>query len=142
LGCYEISLGDTLGVSTPITTIRLLDYLTRSPGNIPLSRLAVHFHDTYGMALSNVWISLLYGISTIDSSIAGLGGCPYAKGAQGNVSTEDVLYMLYGSNISTGGINIEHVLETSQWLKDTIGLTSRSRAGSALQHHRNRNRIE
>eukprot|EP01035_Chromulina_nebulosa_P018604 gene18604-24333_t len=93
LGCYEVSLGDTIGIGTPGSTSALLDELT---SDIPSDKLAVHFHDTYGQALANILIALQYGINVIDSSISGLGGCPYASGASGNVATEDVVYMLQG----------------------------------------------
>ncbi len=99
IGCYEISLGDTIGVGTPIATRKLIDAVTR---DIPVERLAVHFHDTYGQALANILVSLQAGISVVDSSIAGLGGCPYARGASGNVATEDVVYMLDGMGIHHG----------------------------------------
>lgn len=98
MGCYEISLGDTIGTGTPFKTATLMQTVLKS---VPKNQLAVHFHDTFGQALVNIYVALSYGIATIDSSIAGLGGCPYAKGASGNVATEDVLYMLRGMNIET-----------------------------------------
>lgn len=99
MGCYEISLGDTIGVGTPIATQKMLDAVL---GVVPLCALAVHFHDTYGQALANILVALQMGINVIDSAVAGLGGCPYAKGASGNVATEDVVYMLHGMGIATG----------------------------------------
>jgi len=99
MGCREISLGDTIGTGTPGKVQQLLTALTQ---NIPIEKLAVHFHDTYGQALANIFAALQMGISTIDSAVAGLGGCPYARGASGNVATEDVVYMLNGLGISTG----------------------------------------
>ena len=99
MGCYEVSLGDTIGVGTPGSTQRLLDRLLRQ---FPADKLAVHMHDTYGQALSNILIALQHGIAVIDSSVAGLGGCPYASGASGNVATEDLVYMLDGLGIKHG----------------------------------------
>lgn len=99
LGCYEISFGDTIGVGTPLKTGQLLQSVMRV---IPAKNIAVHFHDTYNQALANIYVALENGIRVIDSSIAGLGGCPYAKGATGNVATEDVVYMLHGMGIQTG----------------------------------------
>lgn len=99
MGCYEISLGDTIGVGTPPKIKRLLEVVSR---HVPLKYLAVHFHDTYGQALVNIYSALEFGIGIIDSSVAGLGGCPYAKGASGNVATEDVVHLLHGMGIDTG----------------------------------------
>tara|TARA_R110002124_G_scaffold63531_4_gene174107 strand:- start:989 stop:1906 length:918 start_codon:yes stop_codon:yes gene_type:complete len=99
MGCYEISLGDTIGVGTPIATLTMLNAVCNL---VPKSAIAVHFHDTYGQALANILVALQLGINIIDSAVAGLGGCPYAKGASGNVATEDVVYMLNGMGISTG----------------------------------------
>jgi len=98
MGCYEVSLGDTIGTGNAGSTSRLLDVVTAS---VPVDKIAVHFHDTYGQALSNIYVALQYGISVVDASTSGLGGCPYAKGASGNVATEDVVYMLNGMNITT-----------------------------------------
>uniref|UniRef100_A0A3P8U9Q8 hydroxymethylglutaryl-CoA lyase n=1 Tax=Cynoglossus semilaevis TaxID=244447 RepID=A0A3P8U9Q8_CYNSE len=99
MGCYEISLGDTIGVGTPGSMSQMLAAVTRE---VPLNALAVHCHDTYGQALANILVALQMGISVVDSSVAGLGGCPYAQGASGNVATEDVVYMLHGLGIQTG----------------------------------------
>ena len=99
LGCYEISLGDTIGVGTPASIIAMLELVSRATGT---NKLALHCHDTYGQALSNIYASLQLGIQTIDSSVAGLGGCPYAPGASGNVASEDVIYMLDGLGINSG----------------------------------------
>ena len=99
MGCYEISLGDTIGVGTPASTQQLLDHLL---GCLPSDKLAVHMHDTYGQALANILIALQQGIAVVDSSVAGLGGCPYAEGASGNVATEDLVYMLNGLGIEHG----------------------------------------
>ena len=110
LGCYQISLGDTIGVGTPLQTRKLLDRLL---DRIPADQLAVHFHDTYGQALANILAALQAGIMTIDSSVAGLGGCPYARGASGNVATEDVVYMLNGLGIKHG-VNLTNLIEVGR----------------------------
>lgn len=112
LGCYEISLGDTIGVGTPLKTKQLIEQVSK---NIPLNQLAVHFHDTYGQALANIFAALELGIATVDSSIAGLGGCPYAKGATGNVATEEVLYMLNGMNIKTN-VDFQAILNVAKFI--------------------------
>lgn len=128
-GITELSLGDTIGVATPGDVMDLLDaFDTRG---IARSLLAVHFHDTYGQALSNTLTALLEGITTVDSSIGGLGGCPFAKSATGNLATEDLVWQLHGLGISTG-INFEALLDTSRWLGDTTGLTIRSKTAIAL----------
>ncbi|HLW59438.1 MAG TPA: hydroxymethylglutaryl-CoA lyase [bacterium] len=123
MGCYEISLGDTIGAATPGEVTALLDALGRdlSPG-----MLAVHFHDTRGTALANVLAALLWGISTVDSSAGGLGGCPYAPGASGNLATEDLLYMLHGMGIETG-VNLYEVAEASRLLAGALGHSLPSR---------------
>ena len=128
MGCYEISLGDTIGVGTPLKAKRMLEYTSR---NIPISSLAAHFHNTYGQALANVFALLEEGLSVIDSSIAGLGGCPYAPGASGNLATEDVVYMLHGMGIKTG-INMKELLKAATFICDRLGIPSRSNAGFAL----------
>ena len=117
LGCYQISLGDTIGVGAPLQTRELLDRLLE---RIPADRLAVHFHDTYGQALANILVALQAGITTIDSSVAGLGGCPYARGASGNVATEDVVYMLSGLGIEHG-VNLEKLIETGRNICKILG---------------------
>ncbi|MCY4149661.1 MAG: hydroxymethylglutaryl-CoA lyase [Gammaproteobacteria bacterium] len=116
IGCYEISLGDTIGVGTPVATQELIDTVSR---DIPVDRLAVHFHDTYGQALANILVSLQAGISVVDSSVAGLGGCPYARGASGNVATEDVVYMLDGMGIHHG-IDLNMLIATGQAICDLL----------------------
>lgn len=128
-GITELSLGDTIGVATPGDVIDLLNALDAR--GIARSELAVHFHDTYGQALSNTLTALLEGITTVDSSIGGLGGCPFAKSATGNLATEDLVWQLHGLGISTG-INFEALLDTSRWLRDTTGLTIRSKTAIAL----------
>ena len=117
MGCYEISLGDTIGIGTPGTTHKLLETMT---SEIPENLLAVHFHDTYGQALANILIALQYNINVIDSSISGLGGCPYADGASGNVATEDVVYMLNGLDIKTN-INIDLLVQASNFIDTYLG---------------------
>jgi len=128
-GITELSLGDTIGVATPGDVIDLLNALDAR--RINRSLLAVHFHDTYGQALSNTLTALLEGITTVDSSIGGLGGCPFAKSATGNLATEDLVWQLHGLGISTG-INFEALLDTSRWLRDSTGLTIRSKTAIAL----------
>ncbi len=128
LGCYEVSLGDTIGVGTPG---EVQDLLQKTMLNVPLPQLAVHFHDTYGQALANIFAALQMGISTVDSSVAGLGGCPYAKGASGNVATEDVVYMLNGLGIETG-VDLTKLSEVGSWISAKLGHGTRSKAGKAL----------
>ena len=128
-GITELSLGDTIGVATPGDVIDLLDELDAR--GIARSLLAVHFHDTYGQALSNTLTALLEGITTVDSSIGGLGGCPFAKSATGNLATEDLVWQLHGLGISTG-INFDLLLDTSRWLRDKTGLKNRSKTAIAL----------
>jgi len=130
MGCYEISLGDTIGVGTPLKAKRMLDAVA---AKIPMEQLAVHFHDTYGQALANIYAVMEEGIAVIDSSVAGLGGCPYAPGASGNVATEDVLYMLKGMGIETG-VDLQKVIETGHWIADQLGRRSGSK--TALACHR------
>jgi hydroxymethylglutaryl-CoA lyase len=128
LGCHELSLGDTIGVGTPASTIAMLQAVEYA---VPKEKLAVHFHDTYGQALVNILVSLEQGITTIDSSVAGLGGCPYAKGASGNVATEDLVYMLDGLGIDTG-IDIDKLVDAGEFICSVLGRESRSKAGLAL----------
>jgi hydroxymethylglutaryl-CoA lyase len=127
-GCYEVSLGDTIGVGTAGQAQALVDKLARV---VPVERLAAHFHDTYGQALANIHAVLQSGISVIDSSVAGLGGCPYAKGATGNVATEDVVYMLRGMGIETG-VDMDKLLEAGRFISDYLGREPVSRAATAL----------
>lgn len=132
-GITELSLGDTIGVATPGDVIDLLNACDAR--GIARSLLAVHFHDTYGQALSNTLTALLEGITTVDSSIAGLGGCPFAKSATGNLATEDLVWQLHGLGISTS-INFEALLDTSRWLRDTTGLAIRSKTAIALMDNK------
>ncbi|KJE36436.1 hydroxymethylglutaryl-CoA lyase [Thalassospira sp. HJ] len=132
MGCYEISLGDTIGTGTPTKAQVMIDAVAK---HVPIEKLAAHFHDTYGQALANLLAVLQMGVATIDSSVAGLGGCPYAKGASGNVATEDVVYMLNGLGIETG-INLEKLAETGSWICDQIGKSSASKVNLALAAQR------
>lgn len=129
MGCYEISLGDTIGVGTPASVQKMLNAVK---ARIPVEKLAVHFHDTYGQALANIYSALQNGISVIDSSIAGLGGCPYAKGASGNVATEDVLYLLNGLNITTN-IDMDKLLKAGWFISEKLGKASNSKVSTALK---------
>lgn len=128
MGCYEVSLGDTIGVGTPRATRLLLENVLKE---VDVSKLAAHFHDTYGQALVNLYTALEYGVSTVDSAVAGLGGCPYARGASGNVATEDVLYMLNGMGVSTG-IDMNKLLVASSYISDILGRPPVSKAANAL----------
>ena len=128
MGCYEISLGDTIGVGTPVKFKRMLDAVMRE---VPVDKLAVHCHNTYGQALVNIYTSLEYGINKVDAAVAGLGGCPYAKGASGNIATEDVLYMLNGMNIKTG-VDLEQVISIGNWICGELDRDNQSKVGLAL----------
>jgi hydroxymethylglutaryl-CoA lyase len=129
MGCYEVSLGDTIGTGTPGKTQKLLEVVSK---RIPLEKLAGHFHDTYGQALANILASLECGMATFDSSIAGLGGCPFAPGATGNVATEDVVYMLNGLGVQTG-IDLNGLLDAADFICGVLGRPTSSRAGRALR---------
>ena len=128
MGCYEISLGDTIGVGTPGRTRAMLAAVS---GRVPISRLAGHFHDTYGQALVNVYAALEMGVATFDSSVAGLGGCPYAKGATGNVATEDVVYMLHGLGIATG-VDLDALIDAGEFIGAALGRPTNSKVARAL----------
>lgn len=128
MGCYEISLGDTIGTGTPVKTRAMLQAVKAV---VPVSKLAVHFHDTYGQALANILVALEEGIAVVDSAAGGLGGCPYAKGASGNVATEDVLYMLQGMGITTG-VNLSAVVLAGRFIAAEVGKSVVSKAGLAL----------
>lgn len=128
LGCYEISLGDTIGVGTPLKAKRMLEAVAAA---VPIEKLAAHFHDTYGQALANLYAVLEEGISVIDASVAGLGGCPYAKGASGNVATEDVLYLLNGLGIKTG-VDLDKLVTTGEWISEQLKRHNGSKVGQAL----------
>ncbi|OGA55463.1 MAG: hydroxymethylglutaryl-CoA lyase [Betaproteobacteria bacterium RIFCSPLOWO2_12_FULL_65_14] len=128
MGCYEVSLGDTIGVGTPVKARAMIEACAK---RVPLERLAGHYHDTYGQALANIYASLELGVSTFDASVAGLGGCPYARGATGNVATEDVVYMLQGMGIDTG-VDLDRLVGIGQWICGVLGKEPASRAGRAL----------
>ena len=128
MGCYEVSLGDTIGVATPADVELLLDVVT---ARVPVERLAVHFHDTYGQALANILVGLEHGVATVDSSVGGLGGCPYAPGAAGNVATEDVLYMLNGMGIATG-VDLGKIVAAAWFISDVLGRPPKSKVALAM----------
>jgi hydroxymethylglutaryl-CoA lyase len=133
MGCYEISLGDTIGTGTPASIVRMLEHVAR---RVPVERLAGHYHDTFGMGVANVHASYEFGLRTFDSSIAGLGGCPYAKGATGNVATEDVVYLLHGIGADTG-TDLEALADVGAWISKSLNRPSGSRVGRALLAKRN-----
>ena len=127
-GAYEVSLGDTIGVGTPASVERMLDVVAK---RVPVAQLAGHYHDTYGMAIANVHASWRLGVRTFDSSISGLGGCPYAKGATGNVATEDVVYLLHQLGAETG-IDLNALIDTSAWISERLGREPNSRVARAM----------
>ncbi len=131
MGCYEISLGDTIGVGTAGPVKNLVETLAQ---DIPLEKLAVHMHDTYGQALTNIYAALEMGVSVVDSSVAGLGGCPYAAGASGNVATEDLVYLLNGLGIEHG-VNLQKLIIAGNNICQTLGKTTGSKAAQALNRH-------
>jgi hydroxymethylglutaryl-CoA lyase len=128
MGCYEVSLGDTIGTGTPRRAQAMVEAVA---GGGPLERLAVHFHDTYGQALANVLACLELGVATVDGSVAGLGGCPYARGASGNLASEDLLYMLNGLGIETG-VDLDALLAAGRFITDHLGRPPRSKVSRAL----------
>ncbi|WP_345847895.1 hydroxymethylglutaryl-CoA lyase [Shewanella algae] len=128
LGCYEISLGDTIGVGTPLKARKMLETVAE---RVPVERLALHFHDTYGQALANILACLETGVSVIDTSVAGLGGCPYAKGASGNLASEDLVYMLHGMGIDTG-IDLNKLAQAGRQISQQLGRKTSSKVARAL----------
>ncbi|KAI5073012.1 hypothetical protein GOP47_0013118 [Adiantum capillus-veneris] len=130
MGCYEVSLGDTIGAGTPGNVLPMLEAVMDVA---PVDKIAVHFHDTYGQALANIFLALQMGIKAVDSSVAGLGGCPYAKGATGNVATEDVLYMLGGLGVQTN-VDIQKVIAAGEYICEQIGRQNTSKAAVALRN--------
>ena len=128
MGCYEVSLGDTIGVGTPAKARAMLKAVA---AEVPMPALAIHVHDTWGQALANVLACLEEGVAVVDSAVSGAGGCPYAKGASGNVASEDVVYMLHGLGIRTG-IDLPLLAETGRWLAGLLGRETGSKAGKAL----------
>jgi hydroxymethylglutaryl-CoA lyase len=127
LGCYEVSLGDTIGVGTPAKARAMLAAVA---AEVPMSALAIHFHDTRGQALANILACLELGVAVVDSSVSGAGGCPYARGATGNVASEDVVYMLHGMGIATG-IDLDKLVETGRWLSTQLARDNGSKVGKA-----------
>ena len=128
LGCYEVSLGDTIGVGTPHKARAMLQAVA---AEVPMPALAVHFHDTYGQALANILACLEAGVRVVDAAVSGTGGCPYAKGASGNVATEDVVYLLHGLGMQTG-VDLPQLVETGRWLAGLLGRESGSKVAQAL----------
>ena len=128
MGCAEISLGDTLGVGTPGKTQAMIEAVARA---VPVDRLAGHFHDTYGMAIANIYAALASGIATFDASVGGLGGCPYAAGAAGNVATEDVVWLMRGLGIETG-VDLDALVDTAEWISAQLGRKPASKVAQAL----------
>jgi len=127
MGCFQISLGDTIGAGTPVQAKRMVQKVSEK---VPVSKLALHFHDTRGQALANIYACLELGVTVIDASVAGLGGCPYAKGATGNVATEDVVFMLHGMDIETG-IDLNKLIETGRFISGVLGRLPQSRVSVA-----------
>lgn len=132
LGCYEVSLGDTIGAGTPASVLAMLEAVS---AQVPVDRLAGHYHDTYGMAVANVHASYGFGLRVFDSSVAGLGGCPYAKGATGNVATEDLVYLLHGIGADTG-IDLDRLVDCGAWISGQLQRANGSRVGRALMARR------
>ncbi len=128
LGCYEVSLGDTIGVGTPNKIAKMIDVVAQE---VAVEQLAIHCHDTYGQALANVYAAIETGIKTVDSSVAGLGGCPYAKGASGNVASEDVLYMLNGLGLETG-VDLQKLIEAGNFISKKLNRRNQSKVAQAL----------
>ena len=128
MGCYEVSLGDTIGTGTPGKTKAMIEACT---GRIPIEKLAGHYHDTYGQALANIYASLEVGVRTFDASVAGLGGCPYAAGASGNVATEDVVYMLQGLGMQTG-VDLDQLVDIGRWISGLLGREPASKVNRAI----------
>lgn len=132
MGCYEISLGDTIGVGTAHVARALVRAVA---GEIPMEAIAVHFHDTYGQALANVTACLEAGVRTVDASVSGTGGCPYAKGASGNLATEDLVYALHGMGFATG-VDLARLVDTGAWLSRLLGRPSASNVNRAMHHEK------
>jgi hydroxymethylglutaryl-CoA lyase len=128
LGSYEVSLGDTIGVGTPASVLRMLEAVAKK---IPIAQLAGHYHDTYGMAVANVYASYRFGLRVYDSSVAGLGGCPYAKGATGNVATEDIVYLLHGLGAETD-VDLDALVDCGAWISAELGRDNGSRVARAM----------
>jgi hydroxymethylglutaryl-CoA lyase len=129
MGCYEVSLGDTIGIGTPSAARKMVEEVIR---DVPTDRVALHFHDTYGQALANIYACLDYGVVVLDASVGGLGGCPYAKGASGNVATEDLVYMLQGMGIETG-VDLSKLIDTSLFATRSLGRGPQSHLAKARE---------
>ncbi len=129
LGCQEISLADTIGIGTPLSARRMVEDVAQ---RIPLDRIAIHFHDSYGQALANIFSCLEVGVSIVDSAVGGLGGCPFAPGATGNVATEDVVYMLHGCGVDTG-VDLAALLDAGEFICRQLGRKSESRVARAMR---------
>ena len=132
MGCYEISLGDTIGVGTPDKVKKLIDIVAKV---VPMNQLAVHFHDSYGQALANIYAALQQGVRVIDSSVAGIGGCPYAKGSSGNVATEDVVYLLQGLGLESG-VDLKKLVAVGHWISAHLNRPNGSKVGMAMNKRR------
>jgi hydroxymethylglutaryl-CoA lyase len=132
MGCYEVSLGDTTGVGSPHRVRALIEHIAH---RVPAERLAGHFHDTWGMGVANVYAALLSGVTVFDTSVAGLGGCPFAPGASGNVATEDVVYMLHDAGVTTG-IDLSKLVDTARWVSTLLGRSPASRVARAFDTSR------
>ncbi|MEW6512793.1 MAG: hydroxymethylglutaryl-CoA lyase [Pseudomonadota bacterium] len=128
MGCYEVSLGDTIGVGIPEKTKAMIEAVAR---RVPIKKLAGHYHDTYGMAAANIYASLQEGVNVFDASVGGLGGCPYAKGASGNVATEDVVWLLQGLGIDCG-VDLDKLVDTATWISGQLGRAPASKVAQAL----------
>jgi hydroxymethylglutaryl-CoA lyase len=128
MGCYEVSLGDTIGTGTPEKTKAMIDAVAR---RVPIKKLAGHYHDTFGMAAANIYASLQMGVNVFDAAVGGLGGCPYAKGASGNVATEDVVWLLQGLGIASG-IDLDKLVDTAAWISGQLGRAPASRVAQAI----------
>lgn len=141
MGCYEVSVCDTVGTGTPTKVRDMLETVMGGAGGIPASKLAGHFHDTFGMAVANIVTSLDMGLRTFDTSVGGLGGCPYSPGATGNVATEDVLYALKGSKYTTDG-DLDAVVDIGHWISKQLQRDNTSNAGKAILARRERERLQ
>lgn len=128
MGCYEISLGDTIGIGTPGKTRSMIEAVAR---RVPIKKLAGHYHDTYGMAIANIYASLQAGVNVFDAAVGGLGGCPYAKGASGNVATEDVVWLLQGLGIDCG-VDLDRLVDTAAWISSRLGRAPVSKVAQAI----------
>jgi len=132
MGCYEVSLADTIGVGTPASVLRVIDAVSQ---HVPVERLATHFHDTYGMGVANVYAAYGAGVRVFDGSVAGLGGCPYARGATGNVATEDLVYLMNGLGVETG-VDLDALVDCASFITEKLGRSAMSRVASAWRAKR------